>query len=50
MVRVVEDYQDILPLKHKRDHDLHLLPPSMKEAIRVFLLTRAIRILRSQGE
>ena len=50
MVRVVEDYQDILPLKHKRNHDLHLLPPSMKEAIRVFLLTRAIRILRSQGD
>ena len=50
MVRVVEDYQDILPLKHKRNHDLRLLPPSMKEAIRVFLLTRAIRILRSQGD
>ena len=50
MVRVVEDYQDILPLKHKRDHDLHSLPPSMKEAIRVFLLTRAIRILCSHGD
>ena len=50
MVRVVEDYQDILPLKHKRDHELHLLPPSMKEAIRVFLLTRAIRILRGHGD
>ena len=49
MVRVVEDYLDILPLKHKRDHELPLLPPSMKEAIRIFLLTRAIRILRSQG-
>ncbi|MDE0694754.1 MAG: Z1 domain-containing protein [Boseongicola sp.] len=49
MVRVVEDYRDILPLKHKRDHELHSLPPSMKEAIRVFLLTRAIRILRNQG-
>lgn len=49
MVRVVEDYQDILPLKHRRDHGLQLLPPSMKEAIRVFLLTRAIRILRGQG-
>ncbi len=49
MVRIVDDYGDILPLKHKRDHDLPLLPPSMKEAIRVFLLTRAIRILRNQG-
>ena len=50
MVRVVSDYQDILPLKHKRDHDLSFLPPSMKEAIRVFLLTRGIRILRDQGD
>ena len=49
MVRVIEDYQDILPLKHSRNHDLHLLPPSMKEAIRVFLLSRAIRILRGDG-
>ena len=49
MVRVVSDYQDVLPLKHKRDHDLLLLPPSMKEAIRVFLMTRAIRMLRGQG-
>ena len=50
MVRVVSDYQDILPLKHKPAHDLQLLPPSMKEAIRVFLLTRAIRFLRGQGD
>ncbi len=49
MVRVVADYQDILPLKHKRDHVVHLLPSSLREAIRVYLLTRAIRIMRSQG-
>ena len=49
MVRVVRDYQDVLPLKHKRDHDLFLLPSSMKEAIRVFLMTRAIRWLRGQA-
>ena len=50
MVRVVDDYRDILPLKHQRSHDLAFLPPSMKEAVRVFLLTRAIRILRAQGD
>ena len=49
MVRVVDDYEDILPLRHDRNHELALLPPSMKEAIRVFLLTRAIRITRNQG-
>ncbi len=50
MIRVVDDYEDILPLKHNRDHELDLLPPSMKEAVRVFLLTRAIRIIRNQGD
>ena len=49
MIREVDDHGDILPLKHSRNHDLVLLPPSMKEAIRVFLLTRAIRITRDQG-
>ncbi len=49
MVRTVEDFQDVLPLTHKREHNIISLPPSMKEAIRVFLLTRAIRILRGHG-
>jgi hypothetical protein len=48
-VRVISDYQDILPLKHKRDHDLVLLPPSMKMALRLFFLSRAVRLLRNQG-
>jgi hypothetical protein len=49
MVRQISDYRDILPLKHKKDHDLQHLPPSLEEAVRVFLLTRAIRVLRGQG-
>lgn len=50
MVRVVKDYTGVLPLKHKRDHPLRDLPASLKEAIRVFLLTRAIRVLLEQGD
>ncbi|MBZ6378793.1 hypothetical protein B5C34_11055 [Pacificimonas flava] len=49
MVRIVEDYPDILPLKHKKDHVLEELPPSLLEAIRAFVLVRAIRILRGDG-
>lgn len=50
MVRVVKDYTTVLPLKHKREHPLKDLPPSLKEAVRVFLLTRAIRVLLGQGD
>jgi len=48
-VRIVDDYKDILPLKHK----IHEIPEvrwnSLEESIRVFILIRAIRILREQG-
>jgi hypothetical protein len=50
MVRIVDDFQDVLPLKHKRDHDFSILPQSLFQAVRLYFLTRAIRILRKQGE
>lgn len=49
MVRVVKDYVPFLPLKHKSDDPVADLPPSLFMAIRVFALTRAIRVLRGQG-
>ncbi len=48
MVEVVSDYVPHLPLSHKADHSV-TLPPSLLAAVRVFVLTRAIRILRGQG-
>jgi hypothetical protein len=48
MVRLVDDYAPHLPLAHKRD-DAVSSPPSLFTAVRVFLLTRAIRLLRGQG-
>ena len=48
MVRVEKDYVPHLPLNHKADHTV-TLPPSLLAAMRVFILTRAIRILRGQG-
>jgi hypothetical protein len=49
MVEVVSDYAALLPLKHKSDDPVTALPESLHTAMRVFALTRAIRILRGQG-
>jgi hypothetical protein len=49
MVEVVADYAAVLPLKHKSDDPVTALPASLVTAMRVFVLTRAIRILRGQG-
>lgn len=49
MVRVVDDYRSVLPLAHKAHELPPALPASLLKAIRVFCLTRAIRIVRSQG-
>ena len=42
------DWQNILPLKHKKDHIILELPNSLLEAINVFILNIAIRYLRNQ--
>jgi hypothetical protein len=49
MVEVVKDYASVLPLKHRSDDLVTALPESLLTAVRVFVLTRAIRILRGQG-
>jgi hypothetical protein len=49
-VKPVDDYHGILPLTHKRDVQITTLPPTLYSAIRVFVLARAIRILRGQGK
>ncbi len=50
MVRYVDDFRDIIPLKHKKDLVLDVLPPSLYQAIRVFILSRSIRLIRGQGD
>lgn len=49
MVEVIDDYVDLLPLKHKNGHVLAALPESMCEAMRVFFLVVALRHLRGDG-
>lgn len=50
MVRIVAptDFAGVLPLDHKRDAPVPQLPPSLLKAIRLFCLSRAVRILRGQ--
>jgi len=48
-VRKIEDYETFLRLKHKKEDLPEFLSESLKEAVRVFILVRAIRIKRGQA-
>lgn len=45
-VRHINDNEDLLPVVHRIDHKLVTLPESLREAIRTFLLNRAVRLTR----
>lgn len=49
ITRIIDDYEGCLPTGHKKDLVPGYLPASLKEAIRAFILTCAIRIWRGQG-
>lgn len=49
MVRVVPDYQEWLPLSHKRSIAIQGLPASLEQAIRCFVIVRALRELAGDG-
>jgi hypothetical protein len=48
-LREINDSEILLPLKHRKDLIVTGLPESLLRALRVFVLTRAIRIARGQG-
>lgn len=48
--REINDYADLIPIKHKKDDSLFELPESLYKAIRCFILTVVIRSLRGQEE
>ena len=50
IVRPILDCENILPLSHKEEHKIEELPPSLCEAIRKFVIARAIRNLRGDSE
>lgn len=45
-VRYIDDSEDHLPLRHKIDHQISSLPRTLLDAIRAFVLSRAIRLER----
>lgn len=47
-LRYIDDNGDLLPVKHKIDHAITALPNSMVDALRSFIVARAIRNLRGQ--
>ncbi len=49
MLRDIEDAKDFYPIGHKKDADFRHLSPSLKEAIRVFLIANAVRDLRGDN-
>ncbi len=46
LLRPVDDFGDFLPLRHKKDESPEALPDSLMQAVRVFILVRALRLLR----
>ncbi len=50
MVRIIDDYRALLPLKHKSGDTISETPESLRQAVRVFSITRAIRVLQGKGK
>ncbi len=50
IVRHIEDNEDLLPLKHKINHPITDLPNSLKNAVRAFIVGRAIRLIRKHDD
>lgn len=50
MVRIISDYRTLLPLSHKSSLIVSEIPASLQHAIRVFCITRAIRVLQGKGK
>lgn len=46
ILRTIDDAEDIIPLKHKKDHSVSDLPASLKKAIHAFIVGKSIRIVR----
>lgn len=47
-VRLIADNEDVLPMRHTITHELDSLPGSLVEALRAFIISRAIRNHRGQ--
>ena len=48
IVHTIDDHTDLLPLKHRIDLPVTGLPETLKNAVRVFIVARTIRLARGQ--
>lgn len=47
-IRLIDDNEDVLPMKHRITHPVDVLPNSLVRAVRAFIVARAIRNARGQ--
>lgn len=47
-IRDIDDNEDYLPIRHPNHFPIEYLPPSLEDAVRTFILGRAIRLARKQ--
>ena len=50
VLRIITDYDDHLPLSHKKQHPVETLPASLVESLRTFIVARAIRLVRGHHQ
>ena len=50
VVKDIDDAEDYIPLSHKRYDEITVLPPSARNAIKTFVVAKAIRCLRKQND
>lgn len=50
LVKSVSDHLACFPERHKIDHNVGTLPPTLMQAVRRFVLGRAVRTLRGRGQ
>lgn len=50
IIRFIVDHEDWIPNGHKKEHEPGYLPPSLKEAIKAFVLAGAVKIARGKGK
>lgn len=50
VLRTIDDAEDYIPFTQKKHDEISDLPPSAKDAIKTFILTKAIRCVRNQKD
>lgn len=48
-IRLIDDNEDVFPMKHKINQPVDVLPNSLVQAVRAFIISRAIRNARGQA-